>query len=73
MEAEVSELIGAERGERTAERATHRNGYRCRRWDTPRRRARARLSQAAQGQLLSELPSAPQRSEQALVAAVQEA
>ena len=34
MEAEVSELIGAERGERTEDRATHRNGYRARRWDT---------------------------------------
>src|SRR3954447_22772739 len=28
MEAEVCELIGAERGERTGDRATHRNGYR---------------------------------------------
>ena len=34
LEAEVSELIGAERGERTEDRATHRNGYRGRRWDT---------------------------------------
>jgi putative transposase len=34
MEAEVSELIGAERGERSEDRATHRNGYRARRWDT---------------------------------------
>ncbi len=35
MEAEVSALIGAELGERRPEdRATHRNGYRPRRWDT---------------------------------------
>ena len=35
MEVEISELIGAERGERRPEdRATHRNGYRPRRWDT---------------------------------------
>jgi putative transposase len=35
MEADVSELIGAELGERRPEdRATHRNGYRSRRWDT---------------------------------------
>jgi transposase-like protein len=35
MELEVSELIGAERGERRPQdRATHRNGYRPRRWDT---------------------------------------
>ncbi len=29
-----SELIGAAYGERTEDRATHRNGYRPRRWDT---------------------------------------
>src|SRR5687767_2706353 len=35
MELEVSELIGAELGaRRTEDRATHRNGYRSRRWDT---------------------------------------
>src|SRR4051794_26063806 len=35
MEADVSQLIGAELGERRPEdRATHRNGYRSRRWDT---------------------------------------
>ena len=34
MEAEVSELIGAGHGERTEDRATHRNGYCPRRWDT---------------------------------------
>jgi putative transposase len=34
MTLEVSELIGAARGERRPEdRATHRNGYRARRWD----------------------------------------
>jgi putative transposase len=34
MEAEVSELIGAEHGERSEERLTHRNGYRARTWAT---------------------------------------
>src|SRR5512132_4128032 len=34
MEAEVSELIGAQRGERSEERLTHRNGYRSRAWST---------------------------------------
>jgi transposase-like protein len=34
MELEVSELIGASHGERTPDRATHRNGYRRREWDT---------------------------------------
>jgi hypothetical protein len=34
MEAEVSELVGVRLGKRTEDRATHRNGYRGRRWDT---------------------------------------
>src|SRR5438045_8691869 len=34
MEAEVSELIGAEHGERSEERLAHRNGYRARTWAT---------------------------------------
>ena len=34
MEAEVTARVGAEPHERTAERSTHRNGYRERRWDT---------------------------------------
>ena len=34
MEVEVEKLTGAGRGERSAERLTHRNGYRERRFDT---------------------------------------
>lgn len=34
MEAEISSEIGALRGEVSAERATHRNGYRDRLWET---------------------------------------
>ena len=34
METEVAGLIGAERHERSAERAAYRNGYRTRTWDT---------------------------------------
>lgn len=34
MEAEISGEIGAGRGERNADRATHRNGYRERLWET---------------------------------------
>ena len=40
MEAEVCDLVGAEHGGRTAERLTHRNGYRSRRLGHPRRRDR---------------------------------
>ncbi len=39
MEVEVGELIGAELGERRPDdRATHRNGYRARRWEHSSRR-----------------------------------
>src|SRR3954454_3748848 len=48
MEGEVSELIGAHRGERSEDRATHRNGYRPRRWDT--RRARSSCRKPAAGE-----------------------
>lgn len=34
MEAEVSAQIGAERYERSDDRAAQRNGYRARPWDT---------------------------------------
>jgi putative transposase len=34
MEADVAVRIGAELGERSLERTTHRNGYRPRQWDT---------------------------------------
>ena len=34
MNAEVTSRIGAELGERSLERTTHRNGYRPRTWDT---------------------------------------
>jgi len=34
MEAEVTDQIGAELGERSPERLTQRNGYRPRSWDT---------------------------------------
>ena len=60
MEAEISELIGAERGERTEDRATHRNGYRPRRWDTRAGRDRAADPEDPPGQLLPELLAAAQ-------------
>ena len=34
MEAQISAQIGAEHGERTPDRVTHRNGYRPRAWET---------------------------------------
>ncbi len=72
MEAEVSDLIGAKLGERSEDRATHRNGYRPRRWHT-RWRGRAADPEAAAGQLFPVVLAPRKRSEQALVAVVQQA
>src|SRR3954468_8533440 len=50
MEFEVSELIGAELGERRPDdRATHRNGYRPRRWDTRAGEVELRIPKIRQG------------------------
>ena len=60
MEAEVCELIGAEHGERTEDRATHRNGYRPTAVGHPRGGDRAADPQDPPGQLLPVLPAAAQ-------------
>ncbi len=52
MEAEVAEQIGAVRHEKSAERVTHRNGYRERTWQTRAGDDRARHPAAAKRQLL---------------------
>ena len=57
MEAEVSELIGAVHGQRSEDRATHRNGYRPRRWDTRAGGDRAADPEDPAGKLLPELPA----------------
>ena len=73
MEAEVSELIGAEHGERTAERATHRNGYRPRRWDTRAGEIELQIPKLRRGSYFPSFLQPRRRSEQALVAVVQQA
>jgi putative transposase len=73
MEAEVSELIGAELGERTPDRATHRNGYRARRWDTRAGEIELQIPKLRQGSYFPSLLQPRKRSEQALVAVVQQA
>src|SRR3954471_14699760 len=73
MEAEVSELIGAERGERTPDRATHRNGYRPRRWDTRAGEIELQIPKLRQGSYFPSILAPRKRSEQALVAVVQQA
>lgn len=73
MEAEVSELIGAERGERTEDRATHRNGYRSRRWDTRAGEIELQIPKIRQGSYFPSFLQPRKRSEQALVSVVQQA
>jgi len=73
MEAEVSELIGAERGERTEDRATHRNGYRARRWDTRAGEIELQIPKLRQGSYFPSFLQPRKRSEQALVSVVQQA
>src|SRR5687767_4174224 len=74
MELEVSELIGAERGERRPDdRATHRNGYRPRRWDTRAGEIELQIPKIRQGSYFPSILEPRRRSEQALVSVVQQA
>src|SRR5215475_826133 len=74
MEAEVSELIGAARGERAPEeRLTHRNGYRSRAWQTRAGEIELAIPKIRRGSYFPSFLEPRKRSEQALVAVVQEA
>ncbi len=73
MEAEVSELIGAKLGERTDDRAMHRNGYRPRRWDTRAGEVELQIPKLRLGSYFPSFSQPRKRSEQALVAVVQQA
>src|SRR3954462_6779960 len=73
MEAGGSELIGAERGERTEDRATHRNGYRARRWDTRAGEIELQIPKIRQGSYFPSFLAPRKRSEQALLSVVQQA
>ena len=73
MEAEVSELIGAEHGERNPERLTHRNGYRARPWQTRAGEIELAIPKLRRGSYFPSFLEPRRRSEQALVSVVQEA
>jgi transposase-like protein len=74
MEAEVSELVGATRGERAREeRLTHRNGYRARRWATRAGEIELAIPKLRRGSYFPSFLEPRRRSEQALVSVVQEA
>jgi putative transposase len=73
MESEVSELIGAERGERTPDRATHRNGYRSREWQTRAGTVELQIPKLRRGSYFPSFLEPRRRSEQALLAVIQQA
>ena len=73
MEVEVCELIGAQRGERTEDRATHRDGYRPRRWDTRAGEIELQIPKIRQGSYFPSFVQPRKRSERALVSVVQQA
>jgi putative transposase len=74
MEAEVSAEVGAQRGEVSSERVTHRNGYRPRGWETRVGEIELLIPKKRQGPAYFPSFLEPRRrSEQAIVAVVLEA
>jgi putative transposase len=74
MEGEVSAQIGAELGERRPEdRATHRNGYRPREWQTRAGTVELQIPKLRRGSYFPSFLEPRRRSEQALLAVIQQA
>ncbi|HVZ17521.1 MAG TPA: transposase, partial [Terriglobales bacterium] len=73
MEAEVTEKVGAEPHERSAERTTHRNGHRQRRWDTRLGTLTLQVPKVREGGYIPSFIENRKRSEQALISVIQEA
>lgn len=73
MEAEVSAKVGAEPYERAADRTTHRNGHRERRWDTRLGTLMLQVPKVREGGYVPSFIEHRRRSEQALISVIQEA
>jgi transposase-like protein len=73
MEAEVSQQIGADRGERTADRQTYRNGYRERLWQTRAGEVSLRIPKLRTGSYFPSFLEPRRRAEKALWAVIQAA
>ena len=73
MDAEVSAQIGAQHGERSPDRVTHRNGYRSRDWDTRVGTMELRIPKVREGSYFPSLLEPRRRSEKALLAVIQQA
>src|SRR6201981_2724927 len=72
LEAEMSEVLGAQKGERTGGRMGYRSGYYVRNLVTRVGRLELRVPQDRQGRFSTQLFERYQRSEKALVAALAE-
>ncbi len=73
MHADVSRQIGADLHAHTPERTAYRNGYRPRRWDTRVGTLDLRIPKLRQGSYLPAFLEPRRRSEQALLAVIQQA
>lgn len=73
MDAEVTAKIGAEYGERSPDRVTHRNGYRTRVWDTRVGSLGLQIPKLREGSYFPSLLEPRRRSERTLLAVVQQA
>jgi len=72
LEAEMSEAVGAVKGQRSSERLSYRSGYYSRKLVTRVGMVELRVPQDRQGRFSTEVPARYQRSEKALVAALVE-
>jgi transposase-like protein len=70
MDAEVTAQIGAEHGQRSPDRTTHRNGYRPREWDTRVGTIELAIPRLRQGSYLPSWLEPRRRAERALCAVV---